>query len=127
MKKLISILLALLMIFSIGTVAFAADGDGTEDPAVVDTEDPAADEDSFEFTDLPFWTVKAGFKLGKVVLKLAKAFLKVADALGLIDVSEMLQGLSDQITASQEGEGAEGEGTSALDGILDFSWLTNAA
>ena len=127
MKKLISLLLAMLMIFSVATVAFAADAD-PEDPAVVDTEgdEDAAEEDSFEFTDLPFWTVKAGFKVAKIVLKLAKAFLKVASALGLVDTQELLQGLIDQITAAQEGESGDGETTNPLDGILDFTWLKTA-
>lgn len=101
MKKIISVFLAMLMIFSVVTVAFAADGDVTDTPAATDTtgtDTEETTEEEFEITDLPIWTVGAGFKIGKIILKLAKAFLKVASALGLIDVSELLQNLISQIT-----------------------------
>ena len=127
MKKIIALLLAMLMIFTITTVAFAEDAE-PETPAQEQTADDetTGEEESFDVMDLPIWTVKAGFKVGKIVLKIAKAFLKVASALGLIDVEELLQGLIEQITAAQEGESGDGETTNPLDGILDFTWLRPA-
>lgn len=96
MKKFLAVLLAALMIFSITTVAFAAD-DEVQDPetTVVDGEETA--EDSFDVTELPLWTVFAGLKMGKIVLKLAVVVLKIASALGLIDLAEIAQGIIDSI------------------------------
>ncbi len=92
MKKLISILLAVLMLFSVVTVAFAADGDDAEQPAATEeNKNEAFDaivklligDGSIE--NIPLGTAKAGLKIAKIFLKLAKAFIKVGDALGFID------------------------------------------
>lgn len=92
MKKLISILLAVLMIFSVVTVAFAAEGEGEEQPAATEENSNAAldaiikaliGDGSIE--NMPLGTAKAGLKIAKIFLKLAKAFIKVGDALGFID------------------------------------------
>ena len=45
MKKLISLLLALLMVFSVATVAFAAEGDPQDGAVTGDTQEPAQSAD----------------------------------------------------------------------------------
>ena len=95
MKKLISVLLAVLMVFSVVTVAFAAEGEGAgEEPttqAAEENKNAAFDAivkaliGDGGIENIPVGTAKAGIKVAKVVLKLAKAFIKVGDALGFID------------------------------------------
>lgn len=97
MKKLISILLAVLMVFSLVTVAFAAD-EGADAPAAENTENdaPAKDEEGEEslipdlgeydwILDLPFWTVGPALKFAKIALKLVSVYLKVAKIFGLVE------------------------------------------
>ena len=104
MKKLISVLLAILMVFSLVTVAFAAEGEAEEQPA-------AAEENSNEalnkiiqmligdgsIENVPLGTAKAGLKIAKIFLKLAKAFIKVGDALGLINGDEIFMDLVNSV------------------------------
>ncbi len=104
MKKIISLLLAVLMMFSLVSVAFAETAppaDGTEEvlpPADAEVTDPAAPEeddatdsiipDLGEYDwilDLPFWTVGPAFKLAKIALKLVTVYLKVAKIFGLVE------------------------------------------
>ena len=95
MKKVIALILALIMAFSMGTVAFAGDDDATSETTVntpvegnqEETPDgePSEDETTGDETaedsllgeydwilDLPFGTVKPALKIAKIVLKLAK-------------------------------------------------------
>ena len=105
MKKLISVLLAILMVFSVVTVAFAADGDPAEEPAATEEtqENSAFDaivklligEGGIE--NVPLGTAKAGLKIAKIFLKLAKAFIKVGDALGFIDGDKIFLDLVNSI------------------------------
>ncbi len=97
MKKLISILLAVLMVFSLVTVAFAAD-EGAEAPGT-EAADPSAPAEGEEGTesiipdlgeynwilDLPFWTVGPALKFAKIALKLVSVYLKVAKIFGLVE------------------------------------------
>ncbi len=103
MKKIISLFLALLMAFSVVTVAFATDGaDATPDtetnaPAGGETEggENEGGEGGSEaipdlgeldwILDLPFWTVGPAFKFAKIAFKLVSAYLKVAKIFGLVD------------------------------------------
>lgn len=96
MKKLISVLLAALMMFSLVTVAFAEDT-GADD--TVNTENAAGGSvdlgeidvenlDLGEFNwilDLPFWTVGPALKFAKIALKLVSVYLKVAKIFGLVE------------------------------------------
>jgi len=101
MKKLISLLLALLMIFSIATVAFAADEPA--DPADTSTTEETADEGSdFDWQNISLWEAKFGFKVGKILLKLVKAFVKVAIALRLIDKNEIAQKVIDMFDLAKD-------------------------
>ncbi len=103
MKKLISVLLAVLMAFSLVTVAFAADeaadAPETETTAPVGSEDvtePTNPEEGTEsiipdlgeydwILDLPFWTVGPALKFAKIALKLVSVYLKVAKIFGLVE------------------------------------------
>lgn len=97
MKKLISLLLAVLMVFSLVTVAFAAD-EATDAPETENTENIAPEEgeegtesvipDLGEYNwilDLPFWTVGPALKFAKIALKLVSVYLKVAKIFGLVE------------------------------------------
>ena len=76
MKKVLSLFLALLMIFSVATVAFAG-----EEPAP-EEETTAFDLGSLE--DMPLWEAKLILKVAKVAVKLVVAFVKVGVKLGFI-------------------------------------------
>ena len=127
MKKIISLLLALLMTFSVVTVAFA---EGTEETtAPTETTAPATDEgeegeaegetefgDLQWIMDLPFWTAKSGLKMAKVAFKLVSVFLKVGKIFGLVDKDMgdmLLEAIIDLIESSQNGEEVPEETTVA--------------
>lgn len=110
MKKIISLLLALIMTFSLCTVAFAT-GDAaeeTETTVAADAEvtEPAEEEagDFDWLLDLPFWTVKGGAKVAKVFLKLAIVVVKVGSIFGLIDTDDIIGQITDLIESSQNAE-----------------------
>jgi len=116
MKKLISVLLAILMVFSVVTVAFAADGDTAEQPAA--TEENKNDtlnaiikaligDGSIE--GIPLGTAKAGLKIAKIFLKLAKAFIKVGDALGFIDGDKIFMDLVNSVAGMLNKDDAPAE------------------
>lgn len=104
MKKIISLLLALLMTFSVATVAFATEGEantdtstettlpeGTEDEEATDSIIPDLGEYNW-ILDLPFWTVGPALKFGKIAFKLISVYLKVAKIFGLVeqDMDDMI-------------------------------------
>lgn len=104
MKKLISVLLAILMACSVMTVAFAADGEAEQQPAAAEENKNDAlnaiikaliGDGSIE--NMPVGTAKAGLKIAKVFLKLAKAFIKVGDALGFIDGDKIFMDLVNSV------------------------------
>lgn len=109
MKKLISVLLALLMVFSVVTVAFAADGDAAEEPKENSAFDAIVKaligDGSIE--NIPIGTAKAGLKIAKIFLKLAKAFIKVGDALGFIDGDKIFLDLVNSIAGMLNNGGQE--------------------
>lgn len=108
MKKIISLFLALLMAFSVVTVAFATDGtdaapdtetnapaggeaeggetEGEENEGSEDGTEAAPDLGELDWLlDLPFWTVGPAFKFAKIAFKLVTVYLKVAKIFGLVD------------------------------------------
>ncbi len=93
MKKIISILLAVLMMFSLVTVAFAESAppaEGTENSTPVEgeegTESIIPDLGEYNWIlDLPFWTVGPALKFAKIALKLVNVYLKIAKIFGLVE------------------------------------------
>lgn len=120
MKKIIALLLAVIMTFSLGTVAFATDA---ETPAADETTTAApseggegeseAEAGDFDWLlDLPFWTVGPALKFAKVALKLVVVFVKVGSIFGLVDTNDIIGQITDLIESSQNAE-AEAETTVA--------------
>lgn len=133
MKKIIALLLALIMTFSMGTVAFAegTDTNGETTPPVVEEEDTeGTDEDSLlgEYDwilDLPFGTVKPALKIAKIVLKLAKVYIKLGVVFGFVDKDALMQqvydfigGLIGDAEAPEVNENVEPDGDVAVDDAL---------
>ncbi len=91
MKKVISILLAVLMMFSLVSVAFATEDTGTTDIPVTEAPEEGTESiipDLGEYNwilDLPFWTVGPALKFAKIALKLVSVYLKVAKIFGLVE------------------------------------------
>lgn len=130
MKKVISLFLALLMLFSVATVAFAA-GNDTETPVAVgesqnkagetpdtppvDAQDEGADNTAEEpakedtdvleqIKDIPVAPAKAVLKVGKIVLKLVKVFVKLGLKFGLIDSDELINTVAEAFGLDPETE-----------------------
>ena len=127
MKKIIALLLALVMTFSVVTVAFAADDSGD---ATTTTAAPVTDEDTDgefniedldlgEFSwllDLPLWTAKPLLKVAKIALKFVKVYLKLSEVVGNIpdgvaDVLEQI--IKDTIANAEKSEETAPEATTA--------------
>lgn len=85
MKKLLCVFLAVVMMFTMTTVAFAVD------PAPADSTTTADEETTVPQEHIPFWQVKVGLKVGKIIIKITKALVKVGMALGLLKSDELLQ------------------------------------
>lgn len=106
MKKFLALVLAIIMTFSVATVAFATDAQAPEaDTTTTAPSDEATDEaGSLDWLlDLPVWTLKPGSKILKIALKLVKAFVKVAMAFGIIDAGDII----DQIMGIVNGNGSD--------------------
>lgn len=125
MKKIISLLLAVLMAFSFVTVTFATEGEA-ETVAPEETTAPAEGEEGAEgetdfgdlqwIMDLPFWTVKSGLKFAKIALKLVNVYLKVGKIFGFVeqDMGDMLMSaIIDLMKQTQNSEEAPEETTVA--------------
>ena len=91
MKKIIALLLALIMTFSVATVAFAADetAEGTETTTPVEGEGSITDDidealgEYKWILDLPFGTVGPALKIAMMALKFLKVYLKICKVFGL--------------------------------------------
>ena len=127
MKKLIALLLAVLMMFSVVTVAFAeGEPDDTTTTAAAEEENSNAALESIiklligdgSIENMPIGTAKAGLKIAKIFLKLAKAFIKVGDALGFIDGDkiflDLVNSVAGQFNTGDE-EAPAPENTTAAD------------
>lgn len=104
MKKFISVFLSVLMLFSIATVAFAADDETTTEPTTETTtvassenDNPLIGMDEDEIMDMlanmDWWEMKAIFKIAKIAVKLAL----VLDKLGFIDLSPIKNAILDMV------------------------------
>ena len=110
MKKVLSLLLALLMAFSVCTVAFAADAtEGeptTEESAPVEGTEEETDDLAW-LLDLPFWTVGPALKFAKIALKFVKVYVKLGMIFGLIDKDEIISQIEDLIADAMNSANGE--------------------
>lgn len=110
MKKIIALLLALIMTFSVATVAFATEGEVADEttttvPAEGETEEEGSITDDLDemlgeyswILDLPFETVKPALKVAKIALKLVLVYVKICRAFNL-DPQETAQGIIEWIS-----------------------------
>ena len=123
MKKVISILLAVLMMFSFVTVAFAEEtADLTENEAnegaIVIPDINEIDLGDYEWLlDLPFWTVGPALKFAKIALKLVNVYLKVAKIFGFVDkdLSDyVMEAIIGMVKNAENSENVEVETTAAV-------------
>lgn len=124
MKKFIALLLAILMTFSVATVAFAAD-ETTAAPETETTapsgEGEAEAEGEFDLgefqwiLDLPLWTLKPMLKVAKIALKFVKVYLKLSEVFGNIPdgVADKIEQIIKDTIANAEQDSAEPETTTA--------------
>ncbi len=102
MKKIISLLLALVMVFSMSTVALVAFAEEAEDTTAGETVDEGfsnpfegmTEEEIMDFImGLDMYTVKAVFHIAKIGVKIAF----VLDKLGFIDLSPIKNAILDMV------------------------------
>lgn len=122
MKKIIALLLALLMTFSVATVAFAADDvvadESTTAPVEGTDDENALGIDLGEFSwllDLPLWTAKPMLKVAKIALKLVKVYLKLSELVGSVPdgVADYIEQIIKDTIANAEKSEGEVETTTA--------------
>lgn len=121
MKKFIALLLAILMTFSVATVAFAADettAPETETTAPSGEGETEGEFDLGEFQwilDLPLWTLKPMLKVAKIALKFVKVYLKLSEVFGNIPdgVADKIEQIIKDTIAKAEQDSAEPETTTA--------------
>lgn len=103
MKKFLSLVLALIMAFSVVTVAFATDASEAE-PETTTTAASSEDAEgagSLDWIlDLPVWTLKPGSKVLKIALKLVKVVVKIAMAFGIIDAGDIIDQIMGMINGN---------------------------
>lgn len=89
MKKIIALLLALIMTFSLAAVAFATEGGEGEAPEAAPADKTVieqAEELLGEYSwilDLPAGTIVPALKIAKIALKFLKVYIKICDVFGL--------------------------------------------
>lgn len=118
MKKIIALLLALIMTFSVATVAFATEGEiadaDTETTAPVDTPEEEKLSDKLgamlgeyeKLLDLPFGVVGPALKIAKIALKFLKVYLKICDVFHL-DPVDTAYAIFDYVGGVLEDNGVE--------------------
>ena len=89
MKKIIALVLALIMTFSVATVAFATEAE-VETPATEESADAQLKEMLGEYAwilDVPAGTIAPALKLAMFALKLAKIYIKICGIFNLDPVA----------------------------------------
>lgn len=111
MKKILSVLLAVIMMFTVMSVAFAEDATDVSDESttVAAEEDTTADDSAFNIDDLPVWVLKVGPKFAKVILKIVSIFVKIAFKLGLIDSEAIIDQISSALASTAPAEDTSAE------------------
>ncbi|MBQ1243851.1 MAG: hypothetical protein IIX98_05670 [Clostridia bacterium] len=108
MKKFIALLLALLMTFSVATVAFAEETVPETTPEAGTSEE--IDLGEFQWIlDLPLWTAKPLLKVAKIALKFVKVYLKISAVFNNIPdevVDGVEQAIKDIIAKNEKPETA---------------------
>ena len=110
MKKVIALVLAIILTFSIGVVAFAED----EAPAEPTTVVEETTEEQFDPMKLPAWLIPVALKLGKIALKLAKVFAKIATIFGILDSGDLVEKITSFIEGLQKPETAPETATTVV-------------
>lgn len=104
MKKIIALLLALMMTFSVATVAFATEAEAPETDAetTVPEDEKISDQlgamlgEYEKLLDLPFGVVGPALKIAKIALKFLKVYLKICDVFHL-DPMDTAQAIFDYV------------------------------
>lgn len=113
MKKIISLILALLMMFSVTTVAFAEDVTDDAETTTGEVEGDASEaetDDTLQWIlDLPFWTVGPALKFAKIALKLVKVYVKLAMIFGVIDKDDIISQIEELIAGAMNSGSTETE------------------
>lgn len=103
MKKVLSVFLAILMMLSVVTVAFAAD-EQEETTTVVDATEEETTTGVFGTEELPDWAVKVlikvGPKIAKPIIKIVMVFVKLLFKFGLIDSDKVIGDISNAFTTT---------------------------
>lgn len=96
MKKLISVLLSILMVFSVFTVTFVSAEDEQEPVSVSENA-----EEEFNYEEIPLWAVKLALKLVKIFAKIAMVFAKLGIKSGAIDINDIIGKLGDLVNKGE--------------------------
>ncbi len=113
MKKIIALLLALIMTFSVATVAFA-EGEATTEPEKEETILTDVEEFLGEYKwilDLPAGVIPPALKLAKLAFKFIKVYVKICGVFGL-DPIETAKGIFEFVQEQADKyEESKGENT----------------
>lgn len=101
MKKVLSVLLAIVMMFTVMSVAFAEDTAASDETTTVAADEETTGEDgAFNVDEIPVWVLKVGPKFAKVILKIVSIFVKIAFKLGLIDSEAIIDQISSALAST---------------------------
>lgn len=99
MKKFLAVLLSIVMMFSVMTVAFAAEeGEGSDD--VIAEETPDTGDEKNDDDEILDYIMNLPLGQAKVLFKLAVRFLhllKLIDKLHIVDLAGAIKGVTDWI------------------------------